>query len=306
MKFNNFLTIIVMVLAGTLEAQNLHSHANAASINNEANSVSGWTGDAVISSDASNVYQGSYALKAASTSNDGRTIDYSFTAQIGQQYTIRIWAKEGEQVSSSPSPAFAVWSGLNGFETTPIQGTSWNEYVFNVTATSTACTIRAYTSQRSTRFTSGNTIYLDAISIVPADSQAPSAVTTLAASGTTSTSTQLTWSASTDNVGVVSYEVFRGGQLIGTTAQPNFSVTGLTSNTTYSFTVLAYDLAGNASLAGNTVNVTTLSNPDTEPPSAVTTLAASDITTNSAQLAWTASTDNVGVVSYDVFRGGQL
>ncbi|MBJ7883113.1 chitin-binding protein, partial [Gelidibacter salicanalis] len=82
-------------------------------------------------------------------------------------------------------------------------------------------------------------------------------------------------------------------------------MTGLTSNTTYSFTVLAYDLAGNASLAGNTVNVTTLSNPDTQSPSAVTTLAASNITTNSAQLNWSASTDNVGVVSYEVFRGGQ-
>lgn len=89
------------------------------------------------------------------------------------------------------------------------------------------------------------------------DTVAPTAPT-LAASGTTSTSTNLSWSGATDNVGVTGYDVYQGASLIGSTASTTLTATGLTPSTTYSFSVKAKDAAGNTSSASNTVNVTTL------------------------------------------------
>jgi hypothetical protein len=81
---------------------------------------------------------------------------------------------------------------------------------------------------------------------------------TLAASGTTSTSTNLSWSGATDAVGVTGYDVYQGASLIGSTASTTYTVTSLTPSTTYSFSVKAKDAAGNISPSSNTVSVTTL------------------------------------------------
>ncbi|KIC62959.1 reprolysin-like metallopeptidase [Chryseobacterium taiwanense] len=89
------------------------------------------------------------------------------------------------------------------------------------------------------------------------DTVAPTAPT-LAASGTTSTSTNLSWSGATDNVAVTGYDVYQGSSLIGSTASTTYTVTSLTPSTTYSFTVKAKDAAGNVSVSSNTVSVTTL------------------------------------------------
>ncbi len=89
------------------------------------------------------------------------------------------------------------------------------------------------------------------------DTTAPTAPT-LAASGTTSTSTNLSWSGATDNVGVTGYDVYQGASLIGSTASTSYTVSSLSPSTTYSFTVRAKDAAGNASVSSNTVSVTTL------------------------------------------------
>jgi hypothetical protein len=90
-----------------------------------------------------------------------------------------------------------------------------------------------------------------------ADTTAPSVPTGLSSSNRGSTSFTLSWSASTDNVGVTGYEVFRNGTSTGTTAVPSFSVTGLNANTTYSMTVRARDAAGNWSSQSAALSVTT-------------------------------------------------
>ncbi|WPO81098.1 M12 family metallo-peptidase [Chryseobacterium sp. JJR-5R] len=79
----------------------------------------------------------------------------------------------------------------------------------------------------------------------------------LSASGTTSTSTNLSWSGATDAVGVTGYDVYQGPSLIGSTASTAYTVTSLSPSTTYSFTVRAKDAAGNVSASSNTVSVTT-------------------------------------------------
>ncbi|RBW59470.1 hypothetical protein DS884_06965 [Tenacibaculum sp. E3R01] len=92
-----------------------------------------------------------------------------------------------------------------------------------------------------------------------ADTQAPSAPNSLAAASIAQTALTLNWTASTDNVGVTGYDVFRGSTKIGsTTTATSYNVTGLTANTAYSFTVKAKDAAGNVSSSSNTASVTTL------------------------------------------------
>ena len=89
------------------------------------------------------------------------------------------------------------------------------------------------------------------------DTTAPLAPSNLAASGTTSVATTLSWTASTDNVGVTGYDVYSGSSLLGNTASTSASITGLTASTTYSFSVKAKDAAGNASASSNVLSVTT-------------------------------------------------
>lgn len=91
------------------------------------------------------------------------------------------------------------------------------------------------------------------------DTTAPSTPTNLAASGTTSSSTNLTWTASTDNVAVTGYNIYNGSTLVTTATTNSATVAGLTASTAYTFTVKAKDAAGNLSAASNAVNVTTLS-----------------------------------------------
>lgn len=90
------------------------------------------------------------------------------------------------------------------------------------------------------------------------DTQAPTTPTNLTSANTTQTSTQLTWTASTDNIAVTGYEIYNGATLVTTINSTNYTVTGLSSNTSYTFSIKARDAAGNTSPNSNTVNVTTL------------------------------------------------
>jgi chitodextrinase len=135
------------------------------------------------------------------------------------------------------------------------------------------------------------------------DTQAPSAPTGVVASSRTATSIALIWNASTDNVGVVGYGLYRAYSATSSSSSTTGIFSGLTCNTNYTLAVDAYDAAGNRSNL-TTVMVATTACPDTTPPSAPTGLAASSVTQTGLALAWNASSDNVGVTSYDVYRNG--
>jgi chitodextrinase len=91
----------------------------------------------------------------------------------------------------------------------------------------------------------------------PTDVTAPSVPTGLTASGVTSSQATLSWQASTDNVAVAGYRVFRDSVLVGTTSATSHTVTSLSANTTHSFTVSAFDAAGNNSAQSAARSVTT-------------------------------------------------
>ena len=89
------------------------------------------------------------------------------------------------------------------------------------------------------------------------DTTAPSIPLNLSSNAKTTTSVSLTWSASTDTIGVTGYEVYNGSTLITTTTATSYNVTGLAASTTYSFSIKAKDAAGNKSASSSPLSVTT-------------------------------------------------
>ena len=141
--------------------------------------------------------------------------------------------------------------------------------------------------------------YGAAIRTVP-DTTPPSAPANLVAGASSSSIINVLWSASTDNVGVVGYYVYRNGTRVGQTAQLNFSDSGLSSTTTYNYAVLAYDFSGNVS-APVTVSCQTR---DTVAPSAPGSLLAKAVSSTQIQLNWSAATDDSGkIAAYYIFGG---
>jgi chitinase len=136
------------------------------------------------------------------------------------------------------------------------------------------------------------------------DTQAPSAPMNLRVTGVTASSVSLAWNVSSDNVGVARYDVLRNGAVIGGGSATSFTATGLASNTSFTFTVRASDAAGNVSAVSNQVTVSTQPAADTQSPTAPGNLRVSIVTSTSVALLWDASTDNVGVVQYDVLQNG--
>ena len=138
-----------------------------------------------------------------------------------------------------------------------------------------------------------------------ADTEAPTAPTEVTATDITTTTAKVTWTASTDNVGVTGYNVYvndsetpvNGETLVTGT---EYALESLTAGTEYKVTVKAVDAAGNVS-EGAVYTFTTKNAADTEAPSAPTNVVVTDVTTTTAKVTWSEATDNVGVVGYNVY-----
>ncbi len=89
------------------------------------------------------------------------------------------------------------------------------------------------------------------------DAEAPTAPVIDYANPASSSAIELRWLASSDNLGVAGYEVYRDGQLIATTNKTQYKDVGLTANKQYAYMVIAFDAAGNKSKASNMRLVTT-------------------------------------------------
>ncbi|OXA77828.1 secretion protein [Flavobacterium columnare] len=152
-----------------------------------------------------------------------------------------------------------LWSTNNGATWTTLLAGTPNDGSENITIPNTATTTGRIMVKGS------NHIFFDVnnanitVNLSTSDTIPPTAPV-LSASGTTTSSTNLSWNGDTDNVGVIGYDVYQGTTLLGSITSKTYNVTGLTPSTTYSFTVKAKDAAGNISIASNIVSVTTLSN----------------------------------------------
>ncbi|MFI6481697.1 glycosyl hydrolase family 8 [Nonomuraea sp. NPDC050663] len=130
--------------------------------------------------------------------------------------------------------------------------------VDDLTLTGTGRYVRMYGTQRGTPY--GYSLWEFDVYGTPAggsDTTPPSAPADLRSTGTTSSTASLAWSASTDNVGVTGYDVYRGGTQVASVTGTSHTDTGLTASTSYSYTVRARDAAGNTSGASGSVTATT-------------------------------------------------
>jgi chitodextrinase len=103
------------------------------------------------------------------------------------------------------------------------------------------------------------------------DTQAPSVPANVRGAADGATQVNLEWDASTDNIGVSGYDVYRGDTSnptkIASVTGTKFGDTGLKASTQYTYSVAARDTKGNASAKSTPVTVTTaaVTPPPTEP-----------------------------------------
>jgi chitodextrinase len=141
------------------------------------------------------------------------------------------------------------------YQNVPVSGTTYTVSGLN-TATSYNFYVVAYDAA------GWNSSASNVLTTSTLDNQAPTAPSNLQATGSTASSISLSWTGSTDNVGVTGYRVFWKASSSATYQSLNVSgtsttVTGLTAATSYDFYVAAYDAAGNLSVSSNAISFST-------------------------------------------------
>ncbi|WP_433308447.1 cellulose binding domain-containing protein [Micromonospora sp. CA-269861] len=159
------------------------------------------------------------------------------------------------------------------------------------------------------------TTTLVAVGATPAyavdDTERPTAPGPITVVAVDTTWIELTWAASTDNVGVVRYPVGARFEDFGaqySTDTNSIRITGLRPSRTYTFSVWALDAAGNSSVSNPTLRLT-MPPGDDQPPSAPGQPVAYDVAATLVWLRWAHSVENVALERYEVFRvdaGGAL
>lgn len=134
------------------------------------------------------------------------------------------------------------------------------------------------------------------------DLQPPSAPTGLTVTNRTYTSISLSWTSSSDNVKVKGYYVYRDGKKIITTSKTTYTNSDLVPGRNYTYSIKAYDAAGNISEAGTAIIASPV--PDSKAPSAPSNVSISSPGHTSIVVSWSPSTDNTGVKGYVVYRNG--
>ncbi|MEK4513354.1 alpha-amylase [Paenibacillus sp. FSL K6-2524] len=136
--------------------------------------------------------------------------------------------------------------------------------------------------------------------------QVPTVPTNVQGTAVGTTSINLTWNASTDDKGVVKYEIYRDGVLIGETTTTSYTDTTVSANKTYSYTIKAVDTIGQKSAATTAISVTTGSGTQDQIPTAPANVQGTAVGTSSVSLTWSPSTDDKGVVKYEIYRDSTL
>ena len=187
--------------------------------------------------------------------------------------------------------------------TTPLTTVTGTTYTNTGLATGTSYTYRvtAYDNAGNESAAAGP------VTGIARDVQAPTVPTNLAITGTTTTSISLSWGTSTDagGSGRAGYRIYRDGSTtpLATVTGRTYTNTGLTTGTSYSYRVTAYDNAGNESAAAGPVTGIAR---DVQAPTVPTNLAITGTTTTSISLSWGASTDSGGSgrAGYRIYRDG--
>ncbi|HZV47298.1 MAG TPA: fibronectin type III domain-containing protein, partial [Thermodesulfovibrionales bacterium] len=142
------------------------------------------------------------------------------------------------------------------------------------------------------------------------DTTAPTVPTGLTATAASCSQVNLSWTASTDTggSGLKGYNVYKNGSYLKQVLAPATSTTdsGLAASSTYSYTILAVDNAGNPSAQSAPASASTPAYPDTTAPTVPLGLNATAASCSQVNLSWTASTDTggSGLKGYNIYKNG--
>jgi fibronectin type 3 domain-containing protein len=203
-------------------------------------------------------------------------------------------AVNGVTIRMAPEPSIPTNSMLldmtpttPSFADAPLTvGRSFFDAVDDLTITTTAVS------------SSGATIRVDFENLDP---EPPSTPGNLSATATGAGTARLTWSASTDNVGVTGYKVFRDGVVVAQTAALSYNDSGLSAQTTYTYSLIAFDDAGNTSPPA----IAMVTTPSIPFPGAPQNLTAQALVRERGRidLNWDAPDDGGGEIrSYRIYR----
>ena len=178
---------------------------------------------------------------------------------------------------------------VSSTSTTDMELTPLTQYCYSVSAFDTAGNESGQSSQVCE--TTPETV----------DGENPTTPTDLSATAVSLSQINLSWNASTDNVGVAGYNVYRNGIFLKSVSSTSTTDTGLDPLTQYCYRVSAYDAAENESGRSSQNCVTTL---EGEKPTTPTDLLTIAVSSSQIELSWNASSDNIGVAGYNVYRDG--
>ncbi|MGV9452055.1 carbohydrate binding domain-containing protein [Streptomyces sp. NPDC003635] len=232
-----------VALPGTAHAANILSNPGF-----ESGALSPWSCTGNLGSVVSSpVHGGSRALQGAVTSSDIAKCGQTVRVQPNTAYTLSGWVR-GSYVYLGVDGGASTW-------TTSPSAYSRLSVSFTTGAAQTSATVYTH------GWYAQGTYHADDISLDGpgggSDTQAPTAPGNLRSTGKTSSSVSLAWNASTDNVGVTSYDIYSGANQVLSVSGTSATVSGLSPSTAHTFSVRARDAAGNASAASNSVSVTT-------------------------------------------------
>ena len=245
-----------------------------------------------------------YTAGSGSTSSVTRSCSWTPEITVAGLYDVYVYYQIGANRNSA-APYTTYYNGgqvtsiQNQYSSTPNQG-GWflvgQDLPF---AAGTSGYVGLTNASTDTNYVSADAAKFVLKSVL--DVTAPSVPTGLTANAVSGTQVNLSWTASTDNVGVTGYKVFRGGVQVGTSATASYSDATCSPVTTYSYEVSAYDAASNESAKSTSASATT---PDDSAP-VMTSVTDEKYTTSTTtlQASWAASEPESSIIRYEYAVG---
>src|SRR5579885_2832152 len=198
--------------------------------------------------DTTKTSNGSHALTAIAKDGAGNTAKSSTVSG-----TVSVTATASDNVGVA-----SVQFQLDGANVGTVDTATPYSYSWDTTKSANG----AHSLTAIAKDAAGNSTTSSAVSVTvknsgTSDTTPPSVPTGLTASAASSSQINLTWNASTDNVGVAGYNVYRNGNKVASATGTFFQDAGLAASTTYSYTVAAFDAAGNTSAQSAAASATT-------------------------------------------------
>ena len=248
-------------------------------------------------------------------------IDYTYTLTVENSSGVPIPGAAVAITNALGKQVFSGYTNANGVASTTLT----DLHVFNSTSSITqevdtpdtvAISANGYTAKNfsvTMTQTTNQTQQLSGTgtgngsSGTPPDTTPPSSPTNLLISGVTPSTITLSWSPSTDNVGVTGYTIYRNGNQIGASSGAIFTDSNLSPSTSYTYTVVAYDAAGNISTGASVTGTTaSASITDASAPIVAITTPLENATVSGDIRVTVSASDNAGVTKVELYANGIL